>query len=202
MKLILTNGCFDGIHAGHTEMLRYAKLLGDKLIVFINSDESVRKLKGPNRPCYSESHRLSAIQSIKYVDHAFLFDGDVIKVIEQYDPDVYVKGGDYSSIDDLRESAYLKQSNIIVKFAPKIGDLSSSKKLEYDQEEQIKVLTGALSDINNKIKETERINKIIKDIKKTLKFDECVLDKLSPEDRKNVWHISCSCPKCRLKLTK
>lgn len=202
MKLVLTNGCFDGIHAGHTEMLRYAKMLGDKLIVFVNSDESVKKLKGPNRPYYSETHRLSAIQSVRYVDHAFLFDGDVIKLIEQYDPDVYVKGGDYSSIDDLRESAYLKQSNTIVKFAPKIGDLSSSKRIEYDQEAQAKELTQTLSDINNKIAERRYLDLLIENIKRNIDPSECILDKLPLEYKTKPLHISCPCSKCRLKFIK
>lgn len=130
MRLILTNGCFDGLHAGHVELFKYAKSLGNKLIVFVNNDTSIKELKGDKRPFFNEAHRLNVIESIRYVDHAFLFDGDVEKILLEYNPDIYVKGGDYRSIEDLRESDFIKTHNINVRFAPKIDDLSSSRLID------------------------------------------------------------------------
>ena len=126
MKLVLTNGCFDGLHAGHVELFKYAKSLGDKLIVFVNDDISIKSLKGDKRPFFNQHHRLNVIESIRYVDHAFIFDGDVTNIITEYNPDIYVKGGDYKSIDDLIECDFLRSKRINVKFAPKIDNLSSS----------------------------------------------------------------------------
>lgn len=126
MKLVLTNGCFDGLHAGHVELFKYAKSLGDKLIVFVNNDISIKQLKGDKRPFFNQAHRLNVVESVRYVDHAFLFNGDVKQILLEYNPDFYVKGGDYRSIEDLRESDFIKSHNINVRFAPKIDNLSSS----------------------------------------------------------------------------
>ena len=95
-KLVTTNGCFDILHAGHVTYLAKAKKLGDLLVVGINSDASVRKLKGPSRPFQNESDRLLLIGSLRMVNAAFIFgEDDPRAFLEIVRPDVHVKGGDY-----------------------------------------------------------------------------------------------------------
>lgn len=92
---IFTNGCFDVLHKGHFELLKYCKSLG-YVIVGINSDLSVKKLKGETRPIFSDEDRKFMLLSCKYVDEVFIFDEEtpyeLIKIIK---PDIIVKGGDY-----------------------------------------------------------------------------------------------------------
>jgi rfaE bifunctional protein nucleotidyltransferase chain/domain len=96
-KVVFTNGCFDLIHPGHVRVLREAKSLGDVLIVAINSDRSVRELKGPNRPILNENERAEVLAALACVDYVITFDDllprETIKAIQ---PDVLVKGGDYT----------------------------------------------------------------------------------------------------------
>jgi rfaE bifunctional protein nucleotidyltransferase chain/domain len=96
-KVVTTNGCFDILHAGHVEYLNEAALQGDILIVGVNSDNVVKKLKGGNRPVQSENDRLTIIAALRMVDCAFVFQEDdpreFIKIIR---PDIHVKGGDYT----------------------------------------------------------------------------------------------------------
>ena len=95
-KIIFTNGCFDILHAGHVKYLEAAKDLGDKLIVGINSDQSVKKLKGKNRPLNKLEHRAKVLASLRCVDAVVVF-GDItpIKLISAVKPNILVKGGDY-----------------------------------------------------------------------------------------------------------
>jgi D-beta-D-heptose 7-phosphate kinase/D-beta-D-heptose 1-phosphate adenosyltransferase len=95
-KIIFTNGCFDIIHAGHISYLNEAKALGDILIVGLNSDESVRRLKGKDRPIVNESDRAYVLANLKPVDYVVLFDEDTpYELIKEIKPDVLVKGADY-----------------------------------------------------------------------------------------------------------
>ncbi len=95
-KVVFTNGCFDLIHRGHLDYLSKAKALGDKLIVAINSDLSVKRLKGKERPIKPELDRLLTMSAFYFVDAVVLFEGDTPKeVIDTLIPDVLVKGGDY-----------------------------------------------------------------------------------------------------------
>ncbi len=95
-KIIFTNGCFDIIHAGHISYLKEAKALGDILIVGLNSDESVRRLKGKDRPIVNERDRAYVLANLKPVDYVILFDEDTpSELIKEIKPDVLVKGGDY-----------------------------------------------------------------------------------------------------------
>ena len=95
-KIVFTNGCFDILHAGHVEYLAAAKELGDKLIVAINTDRSVRKLKGSSRPINTLAHRAKVLASLQCVDKVVFFDEETpIKLIKTIKPDVLVKGGDY-----------------------------------------------------------------------------------------------------------
>lgn len=94
--IVFTNGCFDMLHDGHIRSLNKAKELGDVLIVGLNSDSSVRRLKGSNRPIYSEDMRRYMLENLKAVDYVVIFDEDTpIKTIEALRPDIHVKGGDY-----------------------------------------------------------------------------------------------------------
>lgn len=95
--IVTTNGCFDLIHTGHITYLAEAASFGDILIVGINSDESVKKLKGPNRPVQNEMDRAFIIGSLKMVDFTFVFsEPDPCTFLQVIKPDVHVKGGDYT----------------------------------------------------------------------------------------------------------
>ena len=95
--LIFTNGCFDVIHRGHIELLEYCSSLGD-VTVGLNSDESVRRLKGPSRPFNSEYDRKRVLESIKYVSAVHIFQEDTpYELIKKLKPSLIVKGGDYIS---------------------------------------------------------------------------------------------------------
>ena len=96
-RIVFTNGCFDILHPGHVEYLEEAKSLGDFLIVGLNSDSSVQRLKGPTRPINNEADRKAMLSALKAVDLVITFDEDtphdLIRVLQ---PDVLVKGGDWS----------------------------------------------------------------------------------------------------------
>jgi D-beta-D-heptose 7-phosphate kinase/D-beta-D-heptose 1-phosphate adenosyltransferase len=96
-KVVFTNGCFDILHAGHVDYLSKAKALGDILIVAINSDSSVRRIKGDSRPVTSEKERLLVVSSLLFVDYVTIFDEDTpFEIINFLIPDVLVKGADWS----------------------------------------------------------------------------------------------------------
>ncbi|MGZ3691858.1 MAG: D-glycero-beta-D-manno-heptose 1-phosphate adenylyltransferase [Pseudobdellovibrio sp.] len=95
-KIVFTNGCFDLLHIGHVTYLEEAKSLGDVLIVGINTDASVRALKGPTRPIQNENDRSQILAALKAVDHTVLFGEDTpLNLIKKIKPDVLVKGGDW-----------------------------------------------------------------------------------------------------------
>lgn len=95
-RVVFTNGCFDLLHRGHVRYLDGAKALGDVLIVAINSDASVRALKGPDRPVMSQEERAELVTALAAVDYVCVFDEqDPEKVIQALEPDVLVKGGDW-----------------------------------------------------------------------------------------------------------
>jgi D-beta-D-heptose 7-phosphate kinase/D-beta-D-heptose 1-phosphate adenosyltransferase len=95
-KVVFTNGCFDLFHTGHLRLLREARKLGDALVVAINSDRSVRKLKGPGRPYIGERDRALLLAAIDCVDYICVFGEDTpLELIKELKPDVLVKGGDY-----------------------------------------------------------------------------------------------------------
>ena len=95
-KIVFTNGCFDILHVGHKRYLQQAAALGDILIIGVNSDDSVRRLKGPGRPVNSEQDRAEILSALGFVDYVVIFDEDTpYELIKQIQPDVLVKGGDY-----------------------------------------------------------------------------------------------------------
>ncbi len=96
-KIVFTNGCFDIIHAGHVRYLTTAKNLGDVLIVGLNTDESVRRLKGDSRPINNQFDRAEVLLGLKAVDHVIFFGEQTAEnLIAEVKPDIYVKGGDYT----------------------------------------------------------------------------------------------------------
>ena len=126
-KIVFTNGCFDILHAGHVEYLEAAKELGDKLIVAINTDRSVRKLKGSSRPVNTLAHRAKVLASLQCIDKVVFFDEDTpIKLIKAIRPDVLVKGGDYK-LKDIVGHNEVSQSGGSVVTIPLVKGLSTSK---------------------------------------------------------------------------
>ena len=94
--IVLTNGCFDILHPGHIDILEYSKSLGDKLIVAVNTDESVRRLKGDGRPVNNLTSRMLVLSALSAVDWVIPFAEDTPEsLIQQLNPDILVKGGDY-----------------------------------------------------------------------------------------------------------
>lgn len=99
-KVVFTNGCFDLLHYGHVKYLQDAKEKGDVLIVGINSDASVKRIKGKMRPLVGENDRLRLVASLESVDYALLFNEDTpLKIIKEIKPDVLVKGADWNRND-------------------------------------------------------------------------------------------------------
>ncbi|MGE0103384.1 MAG: D-glycero-beta-D-manno-heptose 1-phosphate adenylyltransferase [Blastocatellales bacterium] len=95
-KVVFTNGCFDLLHPGHVRYLRQARYLGDALVVALNSDRSVRELKGPNRPILTETERAEVMAALGCVDYVTIFDDPTPReLIATLLPDVLVKGGDW-----------------------------------------------------------------------------------------------------------
>ena len=103
-KIVFTNGCFDILHVGHVRYLKEAKALGDILILGLNSDYSVKSLKGSNRPINNESDRAEVLSALKAIDYVVIFDEKTAEnIVGEVKPDIYAKGGDYS-IDTLPEA--------------------------------------------------------------------------------------------------
>lgn len=131
-RLILTNGCFDLLHAGHIYALEQAAQQGDVLWVGVNSDSSVRKLKGPRRPIYSQDSRLYLLNALQCVDGLFLFDGDnLAPELELIQPDIYVKSGDYT-LDRLNpdERRILLAAKTQIVFTPFLKGWSTTHTIE------------------------------------------------------------------------
>lgn len=108
-RVVFTNGVFDILHVGHTRYLREARALGDRLVVGINADESVRRLKGPTRPINSELDRAEVMASLECVDGVTIFTDDTpIPLLTVLKPDLHAKGGDYKTPDALPETAVVR----------------------------------------------------------------------------------------------
>jgi rfaE bifunctional protein nucleotidyltransferase chain/domain len=124
-KIVFTNGVFDILHAGHIECLRFAKSLGGRLVVAINSDRTARLIKGDRRPVSSETDRKAVLQSIKYVDEVVVFD-DVTPaaLIAQLGPHVVVKGGEFTA-DEIRARDGIP-ADIEVKIFPLVPGFSAA----------------------------------------------------------------------------
>jgi len=97
MKKVFTNGCFDVIHRAHIELFQYCRSLGDIVIVGINSDKSVQRLKGPSRPINNQEDRRAVLKALRCVDYVFVFEENTpYSLIKTVSPAIIVKGGDYT----------------------------------------------------------------------------------------------------------
>ena len=125
-KVIFTNGCFDILHIGHIRLLKYAKSLGNHLIVGLNSDESIKRLKGCDRPFNKLEYRKEVIESIKWVDEVKIFTEDTpYNLIKELKPDIMVKGGDYTP------STVIGSDICKVEIFNLVGNISTTRILNY-----------------------------------------------------------------------
>lgn len=124
--IVFTNGCFDLIHKGHIEYLAIAKSLGDKLIIGLNSDNSVKRLKGEQRPINNQESRALLLASFLFTDAIVVFEEDTPeKIIELLSPDILVKGGDYND-KEIVGADYVKNKGGRVEIIPLVEGYSSS----------------------------------------------------------------------------
>lgn len=112
-KIVFTNGCFDILHRGHVEYLQKAKELGDLLVIGLNSDSSVKRLKGESRPINKEKDRAIILSALECVDYIIIFYEDTpFELIKKLRPDILVKGGDYK-IENVIGREYAKETILI-----------------------------------------------------------------------------------------
>jgi D-beta-D-heptose 7-phosphate kinase/D-beta-D-heptose 1-phosphate adenosyltransferase len=125
MKRVFVNGTFDVLHLGHLAMLNYAKTLGDHLVVAIDSDERVKRLKGSSRPINNVNERKVMLENLKAVDQVEIFDTDedLINIIKTCD--IMVKGGDYKTLP------IIGKEYVTVVLFERIDEYSSTKKIQY-----------------------------------------------------------------------
>jgi rfaE bifunctional protein nucleotidyltransferase chain/domain len=129
-RVIFTNGCFDLLHPGHISYLRAARSLGDTLIVGLNSDASVKRLKGPSRPVVPEKDRAAVLEALDSVDAVVIFAEDTpIRLMRELEPAVYVKGGDYR-VEDLPEAEVAREFGAEVRIIPFEPGYSTSALIE------------------------------------------------------------------------
>lgn len=130
LKIAATNGCFDILHIGHIRFLQKAKTLGDILVVGINSDDSVKKIKGNNRPINNEDHRAEILASLFCVDIVSIFNEDnALRFLETFKPDIYVKGEEYD-LENLQEAKFVRSYGGKSINVPLIPDFSTTKIIE------------------------------------------------------------------------
>jgi len=139
-KIVFTNGCFDILHIGHTRLLQKTRNFGDVLILGLNTDSSVRRLKGPERPIVNEKERAEILSALEFVDYIVFFDeDDPCKIISEIKPDIHVKGGDY----DPNDYKNMPEAKVVHEYGGKV--------------EIIKIIEGkSSSSIIEKIKNEER----------------------------------------------
>lgn len=129
-KIVFTNGVFDLIHAGHVDYLLKAKKLGDFLIVGINSDASVNKIKGDKRPILNQSERAFIVSNLKPVDYVILFDEDTpARLIDEIVPNILIKGADWA-LDKIVGRETVEKNGGEVKTIEFVNDQSTSKIIE------------------------------------------------------------------------
>ena len=129
-KLVFTNGCFDLLHKGHLDLLSNAASFGNKLFVGLNSDTSVKKLKGDSRPIQNEKTRAIKLLELKYVDHVIIFeDLTPQNLIHTISPDVLVKGGDYTK-NEIVGAKHVISFGGVVKIIPLTPGFSTTSIIE------------------------------------------------------------------------
>jgi len=142
--VVWTNGCFDLLHVGHLRSLQAARRLGDVLVVGVNSDPSVRQLKGPGRPILPGAERAELLAALECVDHVVFFDEDTPEAaLARLQPDVHCKGADYAPPDGkaIPEAVVVQAYGGRVAFLPLVPGTSTSSIIEHIREQA----TGAAS---------------------------------------------------------
>lgn len=130
-KIVFTNGCFDILHRGHVTYLAQARQMGDLLVVGLNSDASVHRLKGPERPVNDEQSRALLLAALEMVDYVVLFEEDTpYNLILKVKPDLLVKGGDYD-IDNIVGADFVRQRGGEVRTIPFVQGFSSSSIIDH-----------------------------------------------------------------------
>ena len=130
LVVVATNGCFDILHIGHIRSLQKAKTLGDILIVGVNNDSSVKRLKGDNRPINNESERTEILAALACIDFITIFSEETaVNFLEQIKPDIYVKGEEYN-LDNLPEALLVKKYGGKTVQLPMIPGISTTKVIE------------------------------------------------------------------------
>ena len=125
-KIVFTNGCFDLVHRGHVEVLANTADLGDRLIIGLNSDSSIQKLKGENRPIIDQNSRAILLASLQFIDAIVLFSEDTPqKLIETIVPDILAKGGDYR-VEEIAGHELVLENGGSVILVPFIDGLSTT----------------------------------------------------------------------------
>ncbi len=129
-RIVFTNGCFDILHSGHVSYLEQARNLGDVLIVGVNTDDSIRRLKGETRPINTLTDRMKVLTALRCIDYVVAFgseeDDTPIPVLEVVKPHVFAKGGDYTEAD-LPEAATIRKNGGEIRFIPFVPDHSTSR---------------------------------------------------------------------------
>jgi len=130
LNVVATNGCFDILHVGHIRSLQKAKSLGDVLIVGLNSDSSVKKIKGENRPINNENNRAEVLAALGCIDIVTIFSEETAeRFLEMVKPNIYVKGGEYN-LDNLPEAKIVQKYGGKVHFIPMIPESSTTKVID------------------------------------------------------------------------
>lgn len=126
---VMVNGTFDIIHRGHLMMLQHAKSLGDHLLVAIDTDRRVKELKGDTRPINNQDDRRYMLESLKCVNTVYFFDSkeELIEIMKEYQPDVYVKGSDWKRAKGSTAEQYCKQ----VIYYDRVGDYSTTNIIQH-----------------------------------------------------------------------
>jgi rfaE bifunctional protein nucleotidyltransferase chain/domain len=126
-KIVFTNGCFDILHAGHVSYLQCARSFGDFLVLGLDSDESIRKIKGINRPIVEQNQRAMVLSALACIDCIVIFDeGNPLYIIEEVSPDVLVKGADWEE-EQIIGADFVKKNGGIVKRIEFEQDVSTTK---------------------------------------------------------------------------
>lgn len=127
LKIVFTNGCFDLLHVGHARYLKEAKDKGDILVVGVNSDISVKKLKGNQRPIISQEERAELLSYLEMVDYIVIFDESTAeKLVSVLQPDIYVKGGDYT-LEEIPEARLVKENGGKVELVSLVEGISTTE---------------------------------------------------------------------------
>lgn len=128
--IVFTNGCFDILHPGHIDLLAKCSEMGDYLIVGVNSDSSIKRLKGPDRPVNNQDARIIVLASLQFIDYLTIFDADTpIELIKKIKPEILVKGGDWDA-NNIVGSDFVRSYGGKVEIVPFIEGYSTSSIIE------------------------------------------------------------------------